>query len=189
MKIKLDYFAYFVILLIAISCQKKTTIYDVLECKSSNSFAHAKTLRDVQNHFEINIGENWKRELYYDSYQSRIYAADTTRSYSSSFIVDITRFEGKIIIEKAFQEQLMKTIKEKKNQFIIKEGFIDFKEQKSYTIFSFQKREEQQTYTLECYVPSGEFYYLLTSTINGSDNLANNILESLQVFNSLKILP
>ena len=189
MKIKFDYLAYLMVLFLAISCQKTSTIYDVLECKQATSFQHSKTIRDVQNHFEINIGENWKRELYVDDYQSRIYAADTTRNYSSSFIVDITRFKGKIIIEDAFKEQLIKTLEKKPNNYVINEGFIEFKKKKSYTLFSFEKQNEQQIYTLECYVPSGEYYYLLISTIHGSHDLTNNVLESLQVFNSLKLLP
>lgn len=189
MKIKFDYFGYVVLLFLLFSCQKTTTIYNLLECTPNQEFVHQKTLRDVKNGFEINIGENWKRELYFDDYQSRIYAADTTKNYTSSFIVDITRFKGKIIIEDAFKQQLVQTIQKKENHHIIKEGFVEFQNKKSYVVFSFEKKGIHQTYTLECYIPDGESYYLLISTINGSENLANNVLESLQVFNSLHPLP
>ena len=171
------------------SCKKQATITNVIPCNSSTAFKHAKIIRDVKNNYEINIGENWKRELYFDDYQSRIYAADTTRSFSSSFIVDVTCFKGKIILDEAFKNQLIANVKKQPKNYIIKEGFIELKELPGYFILSFENKHNTQIYTLTCYLTKGDDYYLLKSTINGSENLDNNLCESIAVFNSLNLLP
>lgn len=185
MKIKLYYLISIFCVLAIISCNQKPDIYDILGAKKNTNYNHSKTIRDVKNNFEVNIGAHWKRELYFDDYQSRIYTADTTKSYSSSFIIDITRFKGKIIIEEEFKNQLVSTIQKKAQNYVIKEGFLEFKEKPAYCIYSFEKQLEHVVYTIECYVADGDNYYLLTSTINGSNNLNNNLSETLAIFNSL----
>ncbi|NIJ45513.1 hypothetical protein FHR24_001981 [Wenyingzhuangia heitensis] len=186
---KLHYFIYLSCTILLFSCKKEPTIYDVIECNTSTNFNHSKTIRDVKNSFEITIGENWKRELYFDDYQSRIYAADTTRSFSSSFIIDITRFKGKIIIEEAFKNKISKQTLAKPRSFIINQGLITFNQNPAYAIYSFQKNTDSATYTIQCYMSNKDYYYLLSAQINGSKNLSHNSSEILEIFNSLKILP
>ncbi|NJB81809.1 hypothetical protein [Wenyingzhuangia aestuarii] len=186
---KNHYFLYFIIATLLFSCEQGPTIFDVVDCNSNTEFHHTKSIRDVKNGFEISIGENWKRELYFDDYQSRIYAADTTRSFSASFLIDITRFKGKIIIEEAFKNKISQQILAKPRTYIIKDKLITFKNKPAYAVYSFQKNATNASYTIQCYVADKEHYYLLSSQINGSQNLAQNSCEIVSIFNSLKMLP
>ena len=93
---KIHYLIYCFSTILLFSCKKELSINDIISCTSEVEFHHSKTIRDAKNNFEISLGEHWKRELYFDDHQSRIYAADTTRNFSSSFIIDVTRFKGKI---------------------------------------------------------------------------------------------
>lgn len=183
------YFIFFNSIILLFSCQQSPTISDIIESDFSKQFDHNKVIRDAKNSFEINIGKNWKRELYVDTNQSRIYGADTTRNYSSSFIIDITKFKGKIRIEDEFTDGISSQITKEHRTYMINQGAILFKKIPSYVFYSFQKNNNNITYSIECYVPDGESYYLLSAQINGSQNLTQNTAEIITIFNSLNRLP
>ncbi len=171
------------------SCQKKATLNNVLKINNSLQFTHDKTIRDVKNNFEITIGKHWKRELYYDAAQSRIYAADTTRNFSSSFIIDVTCFTGKIILDDTFTDKLSNDITKFPKNYIINKGSLELQNKPAYCVYSFEKLSQTAIYNIECYLPDGERYYVLKSTINGSEHLSKNVSETIKIFNSLNILP
>jgi len=172
-----------------LSCKHEATLSDIIKSNYTEEFNHDKIIRDAKDSFEVKIGKNWKRELYVDTNQSRIYAADTTRSFSASFIVDITKFKGKIHIDDEFTQKIGSQITQQSRTYIIKQGPIVFKEHPSYVFYSFQKQTNSVIYTIECYVPHQESYFLLTAQINGSLNLEQNTAEIITIFNSLNILP
>lgn len=182
---KIHYFLYSLSTILFFSCKNEPSINDIISCSSDAEFHHSKTIRDAKNNFEINLGEHWKRELYFDEYQSRIYSADTTRSYSESFIIDVTRFEGNINLTENFRQHLISQIKSIPRAYIIKEGFINFKEIPAYVVYSFQKKDEMVLYNIQCYIAYSDHYFLLESKINGSKNLDKNSCESVAIFNSL----
>ncbi|MGY5351241.1 hypothetical protein ACXGQW_01495 [Wenyingzhuangia sp. IMCC45533] len=188
MNFKLLYLPFYVLSLCLLSCKKKQDLSTLLGVDKKIEFDHAKVIRDVKNNYEIKIGDHWKRELYFDDYQSRIYAADTTRNYSNSFIIDVTRFKGKIILEDAFRNELKSKIEKKARNYIISEGYSKYKDLPAYYIFSFKKQSEQEIYTLDYYIAEEDSYYLLKSTINTSKNLSNSLSESLAIFNSITFL-
>ena len=186
---KFHYLLYCLSTVLLFSCKNEPSINDVISCTSDVDFHHSKIIRDAKNNFEINLGEHWKRELYFDDYQSRIYAADTTRNFSSSFIIDVTRFKGKIIIEEAFKNKITTQVLATPKTYIIQNSIIKFNDQPAYAIYYFHKNEEQVTYNIQYYIADQEHYYLLSAQINGSQNFTKNNCEILQIFNSLKIIP
>ncbi len=188
MNIKIHYTIFCLIFITLFSCKKKKDLGTLLNINKHTQFNHSKVIRDVKNNFEITIGDTWKRELYFDDYQSRIYAADTTRNYSSSFIIDITRFKGKIILDKAFKNELLTNIEKAPKNYMISNGFLQFNKQPAYYVFSFERQHQKEIYTLDYYIEDDEYYYLLRSTINTSKNLPNSLDESVTIFNSLKTL-
>lgn len=177
------------IFLLITACEKDKTLATFLDCETDNVFTHDKVLKDAQNFFELEIGNHWKRELFVDHNQSRIYAADTTRNFYSSFIIDITRFQGKIQINKEFQQKITQSIQSTQQSYLIKDDFFDFEKQSGYGVFYFEKKGEQPTYFLEFYIAYQNHYYLLKSTLLGSENFEANLCESMQVLNSFHPFP
>ncbi|MDO6803613.1 hypothetical protein Q4595_14260 [Wenyingzhuangia sp. 1_MG-2023] len=177
------------ITIVLVACQQKLTLKDIVECDGNVVFQHDKIIRDAKNYYEITIGKDWKRELFVDQQQSRIYAADTTKNYSASFLIDVTRFDGRIVLDSTFQKNIISQIKSLPRSYVIKEGFIEFQEQPAYSVFSFQKTDTAILYQIQCYVAAQDHYFLLSSNIHGNQNLSNNLCESISIFNSLNLIP
>lgn len=180
---------YISIAFLSISCQEEKTMANFVDCDIEPTYEHNKVLRDAKNYFEVSIGKNWKRELFVDANQSRIYAADTTRDYSASFIVDITRFSDRIVLDSIFKKSITKNINNANKSYVIQEDFITYKGQKGYGIFYFEHKGFNPTYFMEFYIAYPEHYYLLKSTILGNENFEENVCESMTVLNSFNTLP
>lgn len=171
------------------SCKKEKTLANFVDCDIDTTFIHNKVLRDAKNYFEITINNNWKRELFVDVNQSRIYAADTTKDYSASFIIDVTRFNDRMVLDTIFQNKIIKNIKNKNKSYVIQEDFFTYNDQKGYGVFYFEHKGANPTYFLEFYIAYAEHYYLLKSIILGNENFEANVCESMTLLNSFKPLP
>ncbi|WP_010136662.1 hypothetical protein [Ochrovirga pacifica] len=171
------------------NCETEKNLNNFIDCDTPMEFNHNKVLRDAQNYFQINIGQNWKRELFVANDQTRIYAADTTRNYSSSFIVDITRFKGRVVLDSIFQHQITNSIQTNPQSYLIKEHPFTYKNQQGYGVFYFENKGANPTYFLEFYIAYPEHYYLLKSILLGSEKFEENLCESMQVLQSFQPLP
>lgn len=185
---KLHYFYFFILSLCFVSCHEESDLEELLNIKANINYNLNKTIVDVKDNYQINIGDDWKRELYFDQQQSRIYAADTTKSFLSSFIVDFTQFDGKIELNENFRTQLIKQIEKQPRSYVINEGFIEINKVPAYCVFSFSREPDFEVYYLSCYLKDHNSYYFLTSTLYGSDHMKDNLKEAVSVFNSFKLL-
>lgn len=177
------------IVFLCLSCKQEKTLQNFIDCDYETNFKHDKVLRDAKNYFEVNIGNHWKRELYVDDGQSRMYAADTTRDYSESFIIDITRFDGRIVLDSVFQNKLKKDIENENRSYIIKDNFLNYNTKKGYGVFYFEHKGANPTYFMEFYIAYPEHYYLLKAIILGNEKFEDNLCETMEVINSFKVLP
>jgi len=101
------------------------------DCKTKSIEALVE-VKDYHQNFKTKLPKHWKTNLYFDEYQSSIYAADTTLQLTNSFLIDFTMVEGKLNFTKDFQnkfsnqllqQQLLATTT-KKIQFKSKEAFL-----------------------------------------------------------------
>lgn len=171
------------------SCNKEKTLANFIDCKIDTTYTHNKVLRDAKNYFEISINNHWKRELFVDLNQSRIYAADTTKDYSSSFIIDVTRFNDRIVLDTIFQNNITNNINNQNKSYVIQEDFFTYNKQQGYGVFYFEHKGMNPTYFLEFYIAYPEHYYVLKSIILGNENFEANVCESMTVLNSFKPIP
>ncbi len=56
----------------------------------TNPFNNLETVEDVYKNFLVQLPKHWKTNLYYDKSQSSIYAADTTKQLTETYLVDVT---------------------------------------------------------------------------------------------------
>ena len=188
MKVISYYFPIIVLCSFFYACQQTSPLEKLLEVKVSSQYLHNKTIEDVKDHYQITIGDHWKRELYFDDHLSRIYAADTTKNFLSSFIVDVNEFKGDLKIDKDFKDGLIKQISSQPRSFIIQKGDIEINNLPGYCVFSFTREPDFEVYNLICYLNEKEHYFMLTSTMYGSDFMKENLKESVKIFNSLTLL-
>lgn len=91
--------------LLITSCASKSELQKEFEC-SSKSFSNLETVQDFKKIFTVKIPKNWKTSLYYDTLQSTVYTADTTKQLTETTILDVTLVQKSIDFNDKFQLEL-----------------------------------------------------------------------------------
>ena len=84
------------------SCSQQSEISKRFNCKPIN-YQNLEVVKDVKNLFSIEIPKTWKTNLYYDTLQSSIYTADTTKQLTESLLLDVTYIQKNINFDTSFK--------------------------------------------------------------------------------------
>jgi len=114
-----------------ISCQKNT-IEKELGCGATPKFGETKEIRDILKKFKLIVPANWETQLYYDDFKSQIYAADTTKQLSETYILDVAWHQGELTLDDALARSVSDTLSIKEQMTTVKSGFSEFKKKPSY---------------------------------------------------------
>lgn len=179
----------FITLLITLSffsC-KKDVLTSEFNC-SSSSIGETKEIRDVLKKFKLNIPVGWKKQLYYDEYKSQIYAADTTKQFTETYILDASWHQGELLFDESFNEKIKTNLSNEKLE-VIKSGKGLFKDKETYYNLSKGMYRDYPYNLLQIFVKSDVDEYLLFVTkVYGKDNVDERICESISIINDLTIL-
>ena len=111
--------------LMLISCQN-SKFEKEFECETPISYTQTKTYKDVLKHFEIDVPNNWKSELYYDEYQSALYTADTTKALRETYILDIAWHQGELVLNKEFEVRVAQNASRNLKLVPVRSGFGEY---------------------------------------------------------------
>jgi hypothetical protein len=173
------------ILSLNVACEK-SDLKENFQCEASAP-GNTKNYKDILKHFEIGIPKDWKTILYYDEYVSNIYSADTSKSLTQTYIVDITWHQGELLFDKAFEANVKSTL-DSSQMHLTKKEFIKFKKYPAYYFYSQGKYMEYDYHLLEVYVKTkpDEFYSFL-SKVYGKENVKERVCESIALFEDISI--
>lgn len=112
------------------SCSKKTEFISVFNCEVE-TFSNLERIEDVKNLFSVYYPDHWKTNFYYDTNQSSIFTADTTKQLKETTLLDITHISNKIVFDSIFLKKFKSNLSE---QYLteISASKIIFKEKPSF---------------------------------------------------------
>ncbi|PIE49406.1 MAG: hypothetical protein CSA39_02795 [Flavobacteriales bacterium] len=178
----------FFLAVLLVSCGKDQ-LSNHFNCKDINTKNNLKEYRDFLKNFYIEIPDNWKTELFYDEYSSSVFAADTTKNLTESFLLDISWRQGELNIDDAFKKQLQDSVLNTQRLTTIKDGMITFKDKPSFFNLAGGKQGNYNYQFFQLYVKTGmDEYITLTSKVYGDKKIARRICESIAYFNTLRII-
>ncbi|WP_139958021.1 hypothetical protein [Flavicella sediminum] len=185
MRHQLNILLYFFLCLV-ISCKDKS-LKNTLDftCKSIPENKKNITLKDAKKTFELSIPENWKRELFVDTKESRFYCADTTRELTEAYIFDLGYFETEI----NFDSILSKNQKNKTTSDpIFKSGLSKFKTRDCFYVFSTSEKLGFPSQKLTVFFKNqNNSHYKLNIDVYGDTNTNQRFCEGLDIFESVNL--
>lgn len=93
------------VFLLISACTSPSELQKEFDC-SSSKFSNLETVQDFKKVFTVEIPKNWKTNLYYDTLQSTIYSADTTKQLTETTIYDFNLVQQSIEFDDKFQLEL-----------------------------------------------------------------------------------
>jgi hypothetical protein len=182
----MKYILLFLAILLLFSCKNQSEISKDFNC-STSTFNNLETVDDVKNLFSIQLPKNWKINLYTDSSQSSIFAADTIKQLTETVLLDVTFIQNKINFDETFllqqeQENLTKGLIKTKS----KKGIL--LEKPSIYIIYKGKKGEFNYQTCHTFIKINEDNFIFAKTEVYGDSLINErICRSLSLIENIKI--
>ncbi len=90
------------ILLLFLSCSYQNEIHKDFNCKITR-YKNLEKLQDLKNKFSVELPKSWKTNFFFDTLQSSIYTADTTKQLTETFLLDITIINQSIKFDRIFK--------------------------------------------------------------------------------------
>jgi len=179
---------FFLLLSITIfSCSKQTPLTEKFKCKSVK-INNLESVYDFNKNFKIRIPTSWKTNLYYDKYESSVFAADTLRELTDSYILGTSFTYGKLDFNEAYIKKIDSVLTVNSLEKI-DEGNELFKTKKTYWYLVKGKKNgfPYQQFNLTVKL-SENTYFNAYSEVYGEDNIHRRTCESISIIEKIEFL-
>lgn len=176
------------ILLIVIinSCSKKSALQEEFICETE-SFSNTEVVTDFQNKFSITTPKHWKTQLYFDTVQTQIISADTTKNFTNTYTINIEYNSGNLEINEKFKSKVITELE--KTQITLKNKTATFKDKPSFWVISKGKKKQYDYYLFQLFVAyKATNYFKITSEVYGDTNIDERFCESIAIIETLEFL-
>lgn len=168
-----------------LSCQPNDLITE-FDCTSSINMSDSKEMRDILKKFIISVPKTWKTQLYYDEFKSQIYSADTTKSLTETYVLDIAWHQGELNLNEFFEQKVIDTLAIKEQLTTYKSKFGKFHGKDAYWNLSEGIDSGYPYNHLELYIKTDiDEYFTITTKIYGQDNIDTRLCESILIVDKI----
>ena len=168
-----------------LSCQQNDLITE-FDCTSSINMSNSKEMQDILKKFKISVPKTWKTQLYYDEFKSQIYSADTTKSLTETYVLDIAWHQGELNLNEFFEQKVIDTLAIKEQLTTYKSKFGKFHGKDAYWNLSEGIDSGYPYNHLELYIKSDiDEYFTITTKIYGQENIDTRLCESILIVDKI----
>ncbi|MDP3353004.1 MAG: hypothetical protein Q8S44_04615 [Flavobacteriaceae bacterium] len=179
-------FAFLMILSIISSCNQKSELALYFNCNKDFGNYNLKTLDDINKNYSMTFPSHWKSSFYFDEYQSDIYIADTTKSLTSTYILNISNKKGDLIFDQNFKTKLSSELALQNLQLIKLDSF-QYLETDSYFVHATGNKNNYNYNLIEIYKPSNNnSFFEIKIELYGDNQLNDRICEAIYFSNLLQ---
>lgn len=183
----MKYVLFSILIITIVSCEKPSKLELKHSCPSSESYKYNKT-KDFNNNFTINIPKSWKTNFYYNTNTSEIYAADTIKELTKSFIVGVSFHKGNIDLNDVYIKKIDSLLFLKKlNKYDSEKDIFTNKPAYWYLVDGTKNgfTYHQLNITIK---NSNKSYINVTSEIYGDQLINDRICKSISILKTIQFL-
>lgn len=176
---------FFLISLVFISCSK-SELEKEFSCSNNQHFSSKRTI-DAKKLFSLQLPRHWKTNLFYDTLQSSIYSADTTKQLTESVLIDVTQISNAYQFNDEFKNFLNKndSIKKLKNH---KQQQFQFNNKPAFYSISKGKKGNFSYQILNIFIQQNATNsYHLKTEIYGDTRVNERFCSGLNILNTIQI--
>lgn len=172
-------------IMVIVACQKQSNINKNFNCNIENH-KDVKQYTDFNKNFKIKIPSHFNTSLYYNSHQSEIFTADTTKQLSESFILKTSFNHGEIDFNNDFYHKTDSLIKRNNFELVSSKNDI-IKEKNAYWYVVKGIKKEFTYHQLNLILKlSTNTYFSATTDLYGENNINERICASLSIFKTIE---
>ena len=169
------------------SCSKSELKKD-FKCNSNYNFKKTIITSDFKNKFSLEIPKSWNIKYFYNSFQTSLMTADSLKTLTKSFILDVSLNSGELNLNNNFKEKVINNIK-KEHLKLIKYKNIKFKEKDAIWFWSKGKQNKYNYNVLKLIAKNtATSYFEIETKIYGDSLIEERLCKSISILETLKIV-
>ena len=169
------------------SCSKQSDLSKSFDCKTIK-LENTAIISDFKQNFKLQIPTTWKTNLYYNSFQSEIFTADTIKQLTETYILDVSFNSGNLSFDDSFHKKtdsLLATLALTK----IKDATIKFQNKPAYWYVVKGIKKGFTYHQFNLYILNSENAYIsANSEIYGDNNIEDRICESISIIEKIEFI-
>lgn len=175
---------FFLLAFVFVGCSEKLTLAKELACNNFPSFTSTITKSDFNNKFSIEIPNSWKHKGYFDDYQSSVFAADTVKELTDSYVLDVAYKYSTIQIDDSFQTKINKS----NTLDVLKNNIETYKDSPSYWQVSKGVKNGYVLHEFHQFIQDGsEGFIEIKTEFYGEDLVDERLCEALRIINTIEL--
>lgn len=173
--------------ILLISCNKQSKLEKEFDCNTNVSFENLEKVADFNKKISLKTPKKWSTKLFYNNYETTIMTADSLKSFSNTYILNVSLISGDLVLNEAFTTNIKQNLTQKENLTTTKHQFDVFKKTPSVWFLSNGKKGKYDYHYFQLFIKKNETEYLEVSTKIYGDKLVNERLcESIALMNGIE---
>ncbi len=170
-----------------LSCSSPSELHKKYNC-TSVKIKSPKTIKDFNKNFKLTISNNWKTTLYFNKYESDIFAADTLKQLTDSFILGTSYNLGMLNFNTDFYNKTDSILKQN-NLEVINSGSELFQSKPAYWYLAKGSKNGFTYHQFNLTAKLSEnTYFNGYSEIYGDHNINERICETISILEKIEFL-
>ncbi|WP_299528016.1 hypothetical protein [uncultured Lutibacter sp.] len=180
-------FSFIVLIFLVLSCSNSSVLHKEFACNNSK-IDNPKVITDFNKNFKLTISNNWKTTLYFSEFESEIFAADTLKQLTETFILGTSFNFGVLNIDANFYKKT-DSILTHNNLEIINSGKHSFQSKPAswYVAKGIKNGFTYHKFNLTAKL-SENSYFNGYSEIYGDNNINERICETISILEKIEFL-
>jgi len=180
-------FSFLVVIILLLSCSNPSKLQEKFTCKIAE-VENLKIINDFNKNFKLSISNNWKTTLYFNKYESEIFAADTLKQLTESFILGTSFNLGVLNFDIDFHKKTDSILKQS-NLEIINSGKDLFQSKQAYWYLAKGSKNGFTYHQFNLTAKLSEnTYFNGYSEIYGDNNINERICETISILEKIEFL-
>lgn len=178
---------FLIIILTMISCSNQSELSKKFNCGDSSS-ENTSSVADFKKNFRLKLPTFWKKDLYYNNFQSELFVADTTKQLTETFIIATSFNLGALNFDEVFYQKNDSILKASDLQKL-DSGSITFQSKPAYWYVAKGSKNKFKYQTFNLTVKLSEnTYFNAYSEIYGEENIEERICKSIAIIETVEFL-
>ena len=170
-----------------LSCSNQSELSEKFNCNPVE-IENNKTVKDFNKNFKLTIPNSWKTKLYFSEHESEIFAADTIKQLTKSFIIGTSFNAGLLNFDDEFYKK-NDSILLKDNLQIINSGNHSFKNKPTYWYIAKGTKNGFTYHQFNLTSKQSENnYFNGYSEIYGDNKINERICETISILEKIEFL-
>ena len=178
---------FLIVILLLISCSKQSELSKKLNCENT-TLENTSSVSDFKNNFKLSIPTTCKKDLYYDNFQSELFAADTTKQLTDTFILGTSYNLGNLNFDAIFYQKT-DSILTVSNLQKLDFGTVIFQSKPAFWYVAEGSKNNFKYHTFNLAVKLSEnTFFNAYSEIYGEENIEERICKSITIIETIEFL-